>query len=49
MVVRGVPEGFPGVDEADIQEVILVPCFWFNSTSFGNLDKFHSRIPKFFQ
>jgi len=27
MVVREVPEGFPGVDEADTQIVILVPCF----------------------
>jgi hypothetical protein len=27
MVVREVPEGFPGVDEADMQAVILVPCF----------------------
>jgi hypothetical protein len=27
MVVREVPEGFPDVYEADIQEVILVPCF----------------------
>jgi hypothetical protein len=27
MVVREVPEGFPGVNEVDIQEIILVPCF----------------------
>jgi len=27
MLVREVSEGLPGVDDADMQEVILVPCF----------------------
>jgi len=43
MLVREVSEVSPGMDDADMQEVILVPCFWFNSMSFGHLDKFQSE------
>jgi len=32
-----------------MQIVILVPCFWFNSTSLCRFDTFQWGTPKFFQ